>query len=49
MGLLMKQDTFPEAATRFYMAELSLAIASVHALGNMLCANTLRSCPKSNS
>ncbi len=33
MGLLMKEDTFPERATRQYMAELVMAIASVHALG----------------
>ena len=33
MGLLMKEDTFSETATKFYMAELSLAVACVHALG----------------
>ena len=33
MGLLMKEDTFSEAATRFYVAELVQAVASVHALG----------------
>jgi serine/threonine protein kinase len=33
MGLLMKEDTFSEDATRFYIAELILAVSSVHALG----------------
>lgn len=33
MGLLMKEDTFSEDAARFYMAELILAVQSVHALG----------------
>lgn len=33
MGLLMKEDIFPEMATRHYIAELVMAIASVHALG----------------
>ena len=33
MGLLMKIDIFPEAATKFYCAELILAVGSVHALG----------------
>lgn len=33
MGLLMKEDTFSEAATKFYMAEMVLAVESVHALG----------------
>eukprot|EP00607_Mallomonas_marina_P010881 CAMPEP_0182422098 /NCGR_PEP_ID=MMETSP1167-20130531/7685_1 /TAXON_ID=2988 /ORGANISM="Mallomonas Sp, Strain CCMP3275" /LENGTH=610 /DNA_ID=CAMNT_0024599849 /DNA_START=315 /DNA_END=2147 /DNA_ORIENTATION=+ len=33
MGLLMKEDTFSEEATRFYVAEMALAVASVHALG----------------
>ncbi len=33
MGLLMKEDTFPEDATRQIVAELVMAIASVHALG----------------
>ncbi|CAM9755053.1 unnamed protein product, partial [Phaeothamnion confervicola] len=33
MSLLMKEDTFPEAATRTYMAEMILAVASVHSLG----------------
>lgn len=33
MGLLMKEDTFSEEATRFYIAELILAVSSVHALG----------------
>lgn len=33
MGLLMKEDTFPERATRQYVAELIMAIASVHSLG----------------
>jgi serine/threonine kinase 38 len=33
MGLLMKEDTFPETATKFYIAELVQAVASVHALG----------------
>lgn len=33
MGLLMKEDTFPEEATRHYVAELVLAVASVHKLG----------------
>jgi serine/threonine kinase 38 len=33
MGLLMKEDTFNEQATKFYIAELVQAVASVHALG----------------
>ena len=33
MGLLMKEDTFPEEAAKFYIAELVHAVASVHALG----------------
>lgn len=33
MGLLMKYDTFNESATMMYMAETSLAIAHVHAIG----------------
>jgi serine/threonine protein kinase len=33
MGLLMRENTFPEAAARQYVAEISSAIASVHALG----------------
>lgn len=33
MGLLMKEDTFSEEATKFYIAELVEAVASVHALG----------------
>ena len=33
MALLIQEDTFTEAATRFYMAEVALAIQSVHALG----------------
>jgi serine/threonine kinase 38 len=33
MGLLMKEDVFPETATKFYIAELVQAVASVHALG----------------
>lgn len=33
MGLLMKEDVFPEMATKFYIAELVQAVASVHALG----------------
>ena len=33
MGLLMKEDTFPEPATRHFVAELVMAIASVHDLG----------------
>jgi hypothetical protein len=33
MGLLMKYDVFPEEATKFFIAELILAVGSVHALG----------------
>uniref|UniRef100_A0AAV1UVF8 non-specific serine/threonine protein kinase n=1 Tax=Peronospora matthiolae TaxID=2874970 RepID=A0AAV1UVF8_9STRA len=33
MGLLMKEDTLNEATTRFYAAEMVLAIQSVHELG----------------
>lgn len=33
MGLLIKKDTFSEVETRHYIAEIALAIASVHALG----------------
>ena len=33
MGLLMKHDTFTEAATRLYMAETAMAIAHVHTIG----------------
>ena len=33
MSLLMKEDTFPENVTRFFMAEAAHAISSVHALG----------------
>lgn len=33
MSLLIKEDTFPEPVTRFFMAEAAQAISSVHALG----------------
>jgi serine/threonine kinase 38 len=33
MSLLMKEDTFSEHVTRFFMAEAAFAISSVHALG----------------
>jgi len=33
MGLLIKEDTFSEEVTRFFMAEAAQAISSVHALG----------------
>jgi serine/threonine protein kinase len=33
MGLLMKEDTFTEEATKQYMAEMIMAVASVHELG----------------
>ena len=33
MSLLIKEDTFSEEATRFFMAEAAQAISSVHALG----------------
>jgi len=33
MSLLMKEDTFSEHVTRFFMAEAAHAISSVHALG----------------
>jgi serine/threonine protein kinase len=33
MSLLIKEDTFSEHVTRFFMAEAAQAIASVHALG----------------
>ena len=33
MGLLMRENTFPELAARQYVAEIASAIASVHALG----------------
>ena len=33
MGLLMKQDTFTEAATKHYISELVMAVSSVHQLG----------------
>merc|ERR1719276_7252 len=33
MSLLMKEDTFNENVTRFFMAEAAQAISSVHALG----------------
>jgi hypothetical protein len=33
MGLLIKKDTFTEAETCFYVAEIAMAISSVHALG----------------
>lgn len=33
MSLLMKEDTFDERLTRFYMAEAASAISAVHALG----------------
>ncbi|KAI2499727.1 protein kinase [Fragilaria crotonensis] len=33
MSLLMKEDTFSESVTRFFMAEAAFAISSVHALG----------------
>jgi serine/threonine protein kinase len=33
MGLLMKRDTFTEAATRHCAAELVMAIGYVHSLG----------------
>ena len=33
MGLLMKKDTFTELETMQYVAEIAMAISSVHALG----------------
>mmetsp|Transcript_101616 Transcript_101616/g.152274 ORF Transcript_101616/g.152274 Transcript_101616/m.152274 type:complete len:540 (+) Transcript_101616:193-1812(+) len=33
MSLLIKEDTFSESVTRFFMAEAARAISSVHALG----------------
>ena len=33
MSLLIKEDTFPESVTLFFMAEAAQAISSVHALG----------------
>jgi serine/threonine protein kinase len=33
MGLLMKENVFSESATRHYVAELVMAVASVHKLG----------------
>merc|ERR1719276_217160 len=33
MSLLMKEDTFSEEVTKFFMAEAAHAISSVHALG----------------
>ena len=33
MSLLIKEDTFSESATRFFMAEAAHAISSIHALG----------------
>jgi serine/threonine protein kinase len=33
MSLLIKEDTFSESVTRFFMAEAASAISSVHALG----------------
>ena len=33
MSLLIKEDTFSEDVTRFFMAEAAAAISSVHALG----------------
>ncbi|CAM9804127.1 unnamed protein product, partial [Discosporangium mesarthrocarpum] len=33
MSLLMKEDIFPEDSTRQYMAEMILAVATVHSLG----------------
>lgn len=33
MGLLMREDTFSEAATKQYIAEIILAMLSVHRLG----------------
>lgn len=33
MSLLMREDTFSESVTRFFMAEAAHAISSVHALG----------------
>ncbi len=33
MGLLIKKDTFSELDPRQYVAEIAMAIASVHALG----------------
>lgn len=33
MSLLMKEDTFSEEVTKFFMAEAAHAISCVHALG----------------
>lgn len=33
MGLLIKMDTFTELETMIYMAEIAMALASVHSLG----------------
>ena len=35
MSLLMREDTFSEEATKFFMAEAAHAISSVHALGDI--------------
>lgn len=33
MGMLQKKEIFPEEKTKQYIAEIAMAIASVHALG----------------
>lgn len=33
MGLLIAKDTFPEAATRIFAAQMVMAVGSVHAMG----------------
>ena len=33
MSLLMKHDTLPEDVAQFYVAEISLALQSIHQLG----------------
>ena len=47
MSLLMKRDTLPEDAAQFYVAEISLALQSIHQLGFIHRSDRGHSCSNS--
>ena len=48
MSLLMKRDTLPEDAAQFYVAEISLALQSIHQLGFIHRSDRGHSCNQSS-
>ena len=48
MSLLMKRDTLPEDAAQFYVAEISLALQSIHQLGFIHRSDRGHSCKQSS-